>query len=82
MFQSTAANARVSFHVYLPPDYESGEKRYPVLYWLHGTGAGVTGIRAVAERFDRAMQVGAVPPMIIVFPNGPATSMWTDSRCS
>ena len=80
VFQSTAANARVSFHVYLPPGYEVSGKRYPVLYWLHGTGAGVTGIPAVAERFDRAMQAGAVPQMIIVFPNGLASSMWTDSK--
>jgi len=80
VFQSTAANARVSFHVYLPSDYEVSEKRYPVLYWLHGTGAGVAGIPAVAERFDRAMQAGAVPQMIIVFPNGLASSMWTDSK--
>lgn len=30
--------ARRSFAVYLPPSYETSQKRYPAFYMLHGTG--------------------------------------------
>lgn len=36
-FESTAAKATVSYHVYAPPAYDrERERRFPVVYWLHG----------------------------------------------
>ena len=32
-----------NYAVYLPPDYESSERSYPVLYLLHGAGDDQTG---------------------------------------
>ena len=32
-----------NYAVYLPPDYESSERSYPVLYLLHGSGDDQTG---------------------------------------
>ena len=36
-FRSKAVEAEVGYYYYLPPRYESDkDKRYPVIYWLHG----------------------------------------------
>ncbi|MFD0870042.1 Endo-1,4-beta-xylanase Z precursor [Chlamydia abortus] len=35
-FHSQALNRRLTFYVFLPPGYEQSEKRYPVIYLLHG----------------------------------------------
>jgi enterochelin esterase-like enzyme len=63
-------------YVYLPPDYHSsGNKKYPVLYLLHGAGgdedAWVTMGRANII-MDNLIAAGATP-MIVVMPNGNAT---------
>jgi enterochelin esterase family protein len=61
--------------VYLPPGYEEGTLRYPVLWCLVGfTGAGaqaVVGNRwapGLAERMDRLIAQGC-PPAIMAFPD-------------
>ncbi len=80
-FQSGSAKARVSYHVYFPKAYEEEKsKRFPVLYWLHGSGGGLAGIRPVSGFFDAAIEAGKIPPMIIVFPNSFANGMWCDSK--
>jgi enterochelin esterase-like enzyme len=80
-FDSVAAKTKVSYHLYTPAAYdEEPERRFPVLYWLHGTGGGRAGIAPLSAFFDRAIREGKVPPMLIVFPNGLAASMWCDSR--
>ena len=80
-FQSGSAKARVSYHLYLPKAYEEEKsKRFPVLYWLHGSGGGLAGIRPVSGFFDAAIEAGKIPPMIIVFPNSFANGMWCDSK--
>jgi enterochelin esterase-like enzyme len=79
-FESKFAGGSVSYHIYLPEAYgKDPERRFPVLYWLHGTGGGVPGIAPVSAFFARAMREGKVPPMFIVFANGMASSMWCDS---
>jgi S-formylglutathione hydrolase FrmB len=80
-FDSAAAGTRVSFHIYLPPAYYAEPaRRFPVLYWLHGSGGGLAGISPMARRFDAAIAAGRVPPFLVVFPNGMEHSMWVDSR--
>jgi enterochelin esterase-like enzyme len=80
-FWSPAALATVSFHIYLPPEYETDpEARFPTLYWLHGSGSPIAGIPPVRTRFANAMAEGRIPPMLVVFPNGIGASMWCDSR--
>ena len=81
LFDSKAAGRQTSCHVFTPQVYEvAKEQRFPVLYWLHGTGGGLPGIPQLAAFFDRAMQEGKIPPMLVVFPNGLASSMWCDSK--
>lgn len=78
LFESQAAKTKVSYYVLTPPGYEaSGERRFPVLYWLHGSG-GSRGLAEISGRFLAAMQQGKIPPMIVVFPNGLPMGMWCD----
>lgn len=80
-FESAAAGATVSFFVYTPEAYDrEPQRRFPVVYWLHGTGGGLAGVPQVARRFGRAIREGRCPPLIIVFPNGLRSSMWCDSH--
>lgn len=80
-FESTAAKATVSYHVYTPTAYDLGDgRRFPVLYWLHGTGGGIAHLRTLAAHFDTAISAGKIPPMLIIFPNGLAEGMWCDSK--
>jgi enterochelin esterase-like enzyme len=80
-FESGAAKAKVSFHLYTPEIYDTEkDRRFPVLYWLHGSGGGLAGIAPVSAWFDAAIREGKIPPMLVVFPNGLASSMWCDSK--
>jgi enterochelin esterase-like enzyme len=80
-FESKAAKAKVSYHLYTPEVYGTEkERRLPVLYWLHGSGGGLAGIAPVSAWFDVAIREGKIPPMLVVFPNGLASSMWCDSQ--
>ena len=76
-FFSEAVNAEVSYHIYLPAEYYNNtSKRFPVLYWLHGSGGGLPGIPVLSSFFDSAIVSGQIPPMLVVFPNGLPSGMW------
>lgn len=80
-FESAAAKAKVSYHIYTPEDYDKDkERRFPVLYWLHGSSGGLPGIKPLSEFFDEAIRKGNMPPVLVVFPNGLELSMWCDSK--
>jgi len=79
-FASKAAATNVSYLIYLPPDYETArERRYPVMYWLHGIGGSQQGVPMMAERFTKAIAAGKTPPMIVVYVNGMIRSSYVDS---
>ena len=78
-FESASAKTAVSYHIYTPAAYESEPKRrFPVVYWLHGSGGGQAGIPAVAKHFDEAIQAEQLPPCLIVFVNGLEMGMYVD----
>lgn len=60
--------------VYLPAEYASNsQKRYPVLYLLHGTGGDEMawlGMGRLAQIMDNMIAQGRAKPMIVVMPNG------------
>ncbi|MCO5237156.1 MAG: esterase family protein [Chitinophagaceae bacterium] len=63
----------VNYTVYLPPDYESSQRTYPVVYLLHGYTDDNTGWLQFGEinRYaDMAIADGTIPPMIIIMPDG------------
>jgi enterochelin esterase-like enzyme len=81
LFESKAAGREVSCHVFTPEVYENGKDlRFPVLYWLHGSGGGLPGVAPLSAWFDAAIREGKIQPMLVVFPNGLASSMWCDSK--
>lgn len=60
------------YAVYLPPDYESSGRSYPVLYLLHGAGDDQTGwvqFGEVLNITDKAIADGTATPMIIIMPD-------------
>lgn len=81
VFFSNAVGASVSFHVYLPDAYTAEpQRRFPVLYWLHGSDSVLTGIAPVSSLFDAAIDAGRIPPLIVVFANGLPQGMWCDAE--
>lgn len=80
VFESQEAGELVSCFVFTPENYDTAkEQRFPVLYWLHGSGGSSPGSAAqVARRYGEAMQIGKMLPMIMVFPNGLPMGMWCD----
>ena len=63
------------YAVYLPPDYETSERSYPVLYLLHGGGDDQTGwiqFGEVLRIADEAIADGTATAMIIVMPDANA----------
>jgi enterochelin esterase-like enzyme len=79
-FTSAALGRTIPFLAYTPPGYdESADRRYPVLYMLHGLGDSYRswqeyGLLAAA---DRLIGAGAIEPLIIVLPEG-ETGYWVD----
>jgi enterochelin esterase-like enzyme len=60
------------YAVYLPPDYESSDRNYPVLYLLHGGGDDQTGwvqFGEVLQITDKAIREGKATPMVIIMPD-------------
>ncbi len=72
VLDSKAMGHEVGYVVWTPSDYDdSGETRYPVIYFLHGMGGtesadsgGFSGLVASGRRD------GQMPPVLCLFPNG------------
>ena len=59
--------------VYTPAEYETGKKRYPVLYLQHGMGEGETSWVKQGKMqhiMDNAIAKGEAVPMIVVMESG------------
>ena len=73
-YDSKTVGTRRKMQVYTPPGY-SAERKYPVLYLLHGIGGDETEWRRFATPdviLDNLLADGKVVPMIVVMPNGRA----------
>jgi S-formylglutathione hydrolase FrmB len=71
--KSSTLGKDVEYSIYLPADYDKSNRRYPVLYLLHGYSDDETGWTQFGEAQvigDRLMQSGEAAPMIIVMPDG------------
>lgn len=70
--QSDILDSERKYAIYLPPDYHTSERSYPVLYLLHGAGDDQTGwiqfgeVRHIA---DKTIRAGKATPMVIVMPD-------------
>jgi len=72
-YDSPTAGIKRRMTVYTPAGYETSNRRYPVLYLLHGMG----GDENAWEELGRATQIldnliaeGKAEPMVVVMPNG------------
>ena len=73
-YDSKTVGTRRKMLVYTPPGYSS-EKKYPVLYLLHGIGGDETEWQRFTQPeniVDNLLADGQAVPMILVFPNGRA----------
>jgi enterochelin esterase-like enzyme len=73
-YESKSVGTTRKMQVYTPPDY-SKEKKYPVLYLLHGIGGDETEWQRFAKPnvlLDNLLAEGKSTPMIVVMPNGRA----------
>jgi enterochelin esterase-like enzyme len=78
-FRSEVIDGQASYLVYLPPGYSrEQDKRYPVVYWLHGARSSQrTGFYFV-ERLNEAIRTGTAPEMIAILVNGRPGSWYFD----
>ncbi|MFA9392116.1 MAG: alpha/beta hydrolase [Prolixibacteraceae bacterium] len=70
-FESKILKRSVNYSVYLPFDYDYSNKKYPVLYLLHGrTGNETDWPRSgrIQFLFENALINGEVPEMVIIMP--------------
>ena len=78
VFDSPSNGVPVGYYVYLPPGYDdpkNAERRYPVVYALHGgRPGGEDKYLSIVPVVHAAMSSGKVPPAIYVFPNGGVVS--------
>ena len=73
IIKSNILKKDVKYTIYLPADYSTSDRTYPVVYLLHGYSDDNTGWLQFGEinRYaDKAINDGTIPPMIIVMPNG------------
>lgn len=77
---SQAMKHDVGYCIYLPPRYaEPSERRYPVIYNLHGAGGNEARTVYNAQVLHEGIVAGRWPEMIMVFPNGGKATMYQDS---
>ncbi|HEY3389973.1 MAG TPA: alpha/beta hydrolase family protein [Prolixibacteraceae bacterium] len=72
-FDSKIVPYRVKYSVYLPADYQTSQRNYPVVYLLHGYSDDETGwiqFGEANEIADKGIAEGAFPACIIIIPDG------------
>ena len=71
-FYSPALDADMRYFLYLPPDYGTAGRRYPVLYMLHGASGDKEEWAALGliDAADQSIRAGELPPLLIVLPQG------------
>lgn len=62
-------NPKRSVSVYLPPGYASSEKRYPVIYFLHGFLSDDKMLSPMKELLDYGIEAQKIKPFILVIPD-------------
>lgn len=70
--KSELLNREVRYSVYLPFDYDSSNRYYPVVYLLHGYTDDDTGWLQFGEAHllaDQAIAENRIPPMILIMPD-------------
>jgi len=72
-FESKITHSTVAYRVYLPPCYWQTNRRYPYVILLHGADGDQTEWTDrlhIDQALDEGIASGALPPMIVIMPNG------------
>src|SRR6187455_1863682 len=72
-YWSTALKADRRLHVYLPPGYETSNRKYPVFYLLHGASDSDASWSTVGRAgfiLDNLIAEKKAKPMVVVMPHG------------
>lgn len=78
---SSLLNRSIRYSIYLPPDYYTSNRRYPVVYLLHGYTDDETAWIQFGEadrQIDAGIKSGELPPMIVVMPDAGVTWYMND----
>ena len=79
-FRSASMNVDVGYNIYLPPEYEKqADRRFPVVYFLHGSQGNESRSLHVAQTLHQAIKAGHLQPMMMVFVNGGHNSGYVGS---
>ena len=73
---SSILGKEMTYSVYLPPDYKTSERDYPVIYLLHGIRMNsTTWIQEgeIKRYVDNAIEDGTIPTMILIMPDAGKT---------
>jgi enterochelin esterase-like enzyme len=72
VFYTSALDQEYPYYVYLPPDYDTAGRRYPVLYLLHGAAGSAEEWLAYGfvDKLDAMIVALEAQPMIVVLPEG------------
>jgi enterochelin esterase-like enzyme len=85
-FFCKSLNREMSCRVYLPSAYDPNnpDKRFPVIYFLHGASLGYEAYDALYSILDNLIAIGLIKPVITVMPDGLAPpyngSFYTNSE--
>ncbi|MGI9471115.1 MAG: alpha/beta hydrolase [Rubripirellula sp.] len=79
-FHSDLVDRDIGYCIYLPPQYQTEpERRFPVIYNLHGNGGNeFTSVDSI-RLLDEQIVAGKVPPLIMVLPNGGHSTFYKNS---
>ena len=75
-FKSKILSYPVRYSVYLPEDYDTSTRTYPVIYLLHGSSDNETSwiqFGEINRIMDEGIKSGEVSPAIIIMPDGQST---------
>jgi len=78
-FHSRSMNCDVGYNISLPPEYTQSDRRFPVVYLLHGWNSNESTAVWTAQTFDQAIKQKKVPPCIYVCVMAGRHSWYEDS---
>lgn len=73
LYTSSVLGYDVHYSIYLPPNYATSGKNYPVVYLLHGYKGDYTSwVKQgnIKKIMDKGIAKGTIEPMILIIPDG------------
>jgi S-formylglutathione hydrolase FrmB len=74
--ESKILGEAINYSIFLPPGYESTNRRYPVVYVLHGYTDDETAwvqFGEIDRQANQSILAGEIPPMILIMPDAKVT---------